>query len=375
MDCYLHIGAEKTGSTTLQNFLKTNRNDLLSNGVAYTKSLGDGTSGNIGLCLLSFSSDELKDRVSHFLHNLNSEGFSTARMQQTLKKKLKNELLGMTKNNDIRKLIFSSEHVHGFIHEIDGLERLKFFLNGLGVHTIKIVVYLRNPADFVQSLYSTAVRFGHVWSSPPSPDSDERLRTICNHKATIERFQKVFGNDAVIPRIFQRDKLKGGDIVTDFFHIIGEPLRSCYKVVDSRNESLSYTGVSLLDELNKKYPRKIKNIPNFGRYKLIDYFEKYLSGRYEISQELRSEYDAYFKESNEWVQKHFFPEEDFLFKFSEKTMHNSQDINLQEITELVEALWTESYFSFTKRRIVSNFRYFKYRLSKNRFFNELWYKM
>lgn len=61
MICYVHIGTEKTGSTTLQNFMAHNRSRLLKNGIVYTKSLG--RKNNKALCYFSYPSDRRNDMV------------------------------------------------------------------------------------------------------------------------------------------------------------------------------------------------------------------------------------------------------------------------------------------------------------------------
>ncbi len=46
----LHIGTEKTGSTSIQSFLKSNWRSLLASGVAYPRFFSTSHSGELYLC-------------------------------------------------------------------------------------------------------------------------------------------------------------------------------------------------------------------------------------------------------------------------------------------------------------------------------------
>lgn len=81
---------------------------------------------------------------------------------------------------------------------------------------------MRNPAETANSLYSTAIKAGFLAASPPPPDQ-LYYNNICNHRKTLERFSAVFGEEAIIPRIFDRADFKGGSLMEDFFEAIGIP--------------------------------------------------------------------------------------------------------------------------------------------------------
>lgn len=268
-----------------------------------------------------------------------------------LKNRLQRELHSISKKFNPRKIVFSSELIQSRITEIEDLVRLRTFLFEVGLTNIKIVVYLRDQADIAQSLYSTAIKAGHAWDVPPTPD-DCYFRNVCNHKATIERFQTVFGDSNIIPRIFERSKLVEKSIIYDFFDVVDEHVDADYEFLENANESLSYTGLKLLCEVNKKGDVKKNDIENFKNRELVRYFERYLSSsKYRIPESLRSEYNTAFKDSNEWVRASFFPNEDNLFTQRENSFSDLDEININEIAGLVEALWKGNYTLFNKNKV------------------------
>ena len=73
-----------------------------------------------------------------------------------------------------------------------------------------------------------------------------------NYDSTIRRFERHFGVDCVDVRVFERDRLIGGDIKTDFLSAIGIDDASAFEDFGDVNESLSVEvgyAIQLLDPL------------------------------------------------------------------------------------------------------------------------------
>ena len=308
MECILHIGTEKTGSTSLQHFLSLNRLKLLKEGIAYTKTLGK--TANNGICLLSYPLNR-RDNLTENIKVISDTDFRIK--QQKLKKRFKNEIKKIVKIKRVEKFIISSELIQSRLTTEKDVQKLKTFLvDELRFDKIKVVIYLRDPALTAQSLFSTAIKYGHNWESPPLPN-DEYFGNVCDHKATLKRFGSIFGEDSIVIRLFQKEDLLGNSIITDFFHVLQEPILPRYIVPKNSNSSLSYTAVSLLSEINKYWLRKPGNYPDFKRSDLIRYLENNSTTKFKISTQLKREYDKYFNKSNEWVRKKYFPHRNRVF--------------------------------------------------------------
>ena len=154
MKCFLHIGTEKTATTTIQNFLHLNRENLLSKGFIYPESVGK--KNNRALSIAAYNSGR-RDNLTK-LKQLDSDDKLLEFQEQTVQK-LRQEVSNVETASTI---IFSSEFFQSRLTKISEIERLKEILKGLGVTDISVIVYLRRPADIANSLYSTAIRNGSI---------------------------------------------------------------------------------------------------------------------------------------------------------------------------------------------------------------------
>ena len=330
MECIVHIGTEKTGSTSLQRFLSLNRSSLLENGIAYTKTLGETV--NNGICLLSYST-ERRDNLTQKINVVSDTDFR--QKQQKLKRRFKNEIAKIVRSGAVKKFIISSELIQSRLKTQKDVERLRSLLvDELGFDKITVVVYLRDPALTAQSLFSTAMKVGHSWRKPPPPN-DDYFGNICDHESTLKRFGAVFGEDSLVIRLFQRGNLRSDSIITDFFYVLQEPIMPGYILPENSNPSLSSTAVSLLREINAISPKISRSLDESQRSHFISILENNSTSSYKMSQELKTEYDDYFAKSNEWVRKKYFPQREQLFFRDSPNCENPEQLFVSEIANVI----------------------------------------
>ena len=347
MKCILHIGTEKTGTTTLQEFLNLNRKTLAKYGYLYTKSAG--TQNNRTLVVAAYDADKQDDFTQ--THDIwDDKALLTYR--NTIINALDTEIKSV---EGIHTTIFSSEHFQSSLKTDSELTRLREILNGLGFDQILIVVYLRAPVEIANSRYSTAIRWGETRAHPPGPD-DAHWRNICDHRHTIMRFRNAFGLDAIVPRIYSKTDLVNGSIIDDFAAAIELlSLQIEYTIPQSHNESISATGLEILRRINQEIPpfdEALKPNPLRGNIEL--YVAKYFQDgqRYGMPIELRQQYEDAFRESNEWVRTEYFPERQMLFpttNLPSPSASNLQTPELDQIAQLITAMWLESRGYYSSR--------------------------
>lgn len=200
------------------------------------------------------------------------------------------------------------------------------------------MVYLRNPSEIANSLYSTSIKSGLTRASP-SPPKHEYFSNICNHKDTLEKFTTVFGKPALIPRIFHKLEFKDGEIINDFLEVVGLPNNGEYNVPHNQNEALSISAIEILRRINERIPRFINNKPNPLHAYIVSYLETNFTGnKYIMPKLLYKEYDENFRESNEWVRKHYFPEKKFLFPPSEYLQETDISISSNELDWIADII-------------------------------------
>lgn len=305
MRCLLHIGVEKTGTTSIQQFLSDRRSDLLPTGCLVPVLTGKG--GHSALCVTC--SEHFKDDdLCRYAQVASEEGW--ARYRDELLAVLKREI---GDSGDVRSLVFSSEHIQSRLRSVGELEKLKSFLTEAGATSIQVLVYLRDPAGIAASLYSTSVKYGGKALDAPPP-TNAYYRNVCHHQETMERFGAVFGVDAVVPRLFVPEEFVGGSVVDDFCEVAGVDRALCGGFVERRNPALSRTGIGVLRRLNEEVPVFVEGSPNPLRQDLLRLMETHFSQPpYRLSHEMRVSYDAAFAASNEWVRERYFPERAELF--------------------------------------------------------------
>ncbi len=340
MNIYLHIGTEKTGTTTLQNFLYLNKDKLLESGYYYPKSAGLRNHQRLSIAAYNL---EKRDPYTR-LNNINSDRVLES-YQNIIVKRLKSELNCVQQPN----IIFSSEHIQSRLTSLSEIQRLKEILVSLGAINIIVIVYLRNPVEIANSLYSTAIKCGSEAIHPFRP-SHEYIRHICDHKSTIENYTEVFGKGAVVPRIFESSTLEGGSLLKDFINVVGLTWDPNYIIPNSLNESLSVNGLEILRRFNTKVPRFINERENPLRRNIVEYFELHFAGstlnKYVMPQWLIDEYEDNFIESNECVRKTWFPERKALFqKYTSPTnfAQNIPDAELDNLSNMLANIWIDNY--------------------------------
>ncbi|XOF34625.1 MAG: hypothetical protein ACL93V_04865 [Candidatus Electrothrix sp. YB6] len=339
MKCILHIGTEKTGTTSLQEFFHQNREILSRNGYLYTKSAG--LRNNRLLSLAAYDS-ERRDAFTKSLRICCEQDL--IQYQNATIKALKGEL---KQAQGIHTVIFSSEHFQSRLQTDEEVSRLKIILNDLGLYDISIVVYLRPPADIANSLYTTYVIFGGTEAHPPGPEN-EYWHNVCDHRATLTRFRNQFGTETVIPRIFSTIELVNGSILDDFAEIIGLSLAQEKYVIPMRqNESIPTLALEIIRRINKAIPPLTEDQqPNELRGNIILYVLSNLKDgeTYSMPMDLRQQYEDTFREGNEWVRSEYFPSRQKLFEPKRISRTGSCSLSaseLDQVARIISEIWID----------------------------------
>lgn len=339
MKCYLHIGTEKTATSTLQEFFHLNRTEFLKDGLIYTKRAG--IKNNRKLSVAAYNLDKRDD----FTKNV---GISSNNQLREFQKKtlnaIRQEIKNLNSSNSNLGIIFSSEHFQSRLLSLEEIKRLKDILTSFGIDEYVVIVYLRNPVLLANSLYSTSVKAGSVLEQPPSPDNSY-YQNICNHKNTIQKFASVFGESAICPKIFDESEFKNGSIIQDFLEILNLSVDSNYKIPDNKNLSLSHLNLQILRRINKLIPSYIDDQPNPVRANIVSFFQSHESEiKYVMPSAIAEQYEKAFKASNQWVRNTYFPDRKNLFSPVDLNSVKKLKLDnkeLDDIALLISKIWTQ----------------------------------
>lgn len=233
----LHIGCEKTGSTSIQNFFHANRQRLIdSYGILYPKTLGGRNHTRVGI----YACNEDKD-LGRFL----PKGKNLSEFRESLEQEFRREVMA----SPAPTIIVSNEWLHPRIQETEEFERLKKLFGGL-FDEIRVILYIRRQDKLALSLYSTALKAGNTRKFSFPPGSPDNLPYYYDFYGIYKNWAAQFGEENIIVKVFERDRLTGGDVVKDFLSTLGISGDDFYYPPEE-NLSLSNAGIKVMRAFNR----------------------------------------------------------------------------------------------------------------------------
>ena len=206
MKLVLHIGTEKTGTTSIQGWLETNRDELSRRRIFVSNVLDKPSNRAIA--------HVFQDGVDHHLLAL---GISTFEKVVAFRERVMNELASEVEaaGKDHDRMVISSEQLQSRLLSDQEVSRLADFVNTL-FSEVTVVCYLRHQLEMRRSFYSTLVRMGYIGALEAFDTDIDDQSLYYNHEALVRRWEDAFGRNRLLLREYARDKLYGGDVVRDF---------------------------------------------------------------------------------------------------------------------------------------------------------------
>jgi hypothetical protein len=249
MRVVLHIGTEKTGTTTLQDFVYANREVLLRHGVGLSDLLGTTNNRKLAsFCMPELNFDDyFKDRqiVTVEQKREHFAGFREAFLA---------EVRAMAPS--VHTLLITSEHFHSRLRDVASIRRLKDLLDEVA-EGVTVVCYFREQSAVVRSLYSTAVKSGNAADFATFARHCGPRNPYFNYFEFFSHWRDVFGAQSLRPRVFARDHFVGGELRRDFLSMLlpgADPQAFEYSPVAS-NRGLGLIGIELGRMTNRVFGR------------------------------------------------------------------------------------------------------------------------
>ncbi len=240
----LHIGTEKTGTTSIQKFLFENRSKLCASGLLFPASAG--FISNQRLVVYGKKAPE-QDLAEPSLDVTDAIALSQWK-EQFVTEHCAEVLAFQARHVGDSTVIYSAEHLQSRLTTVDEIKRIAHLLRPL-FDEVRILVYLRRQDRYALSAHSTSVRGGN-----PNMFAFEQLNAVgpyYDYRMLLEQWSAVFSSHNIDVRIFEKDRLQGGDVVTDFCAVTGID-NSCPDLPQpaSENEALSHTALMILRTFN-----------------------------------------------------------------------------------------------------------------------------
>jgi hypothetical protein len=296
-DCVLHIGLEKTGTTSIQATLAANRERLLALGCLYPRSLGEKSH----VRAYAYASDGPPDEIKMQC------GLAGPGSVEAFRRDLESRFADEIAEAKPATIIVSNEHLSSRLLSIPEVSRLRGLLS-VHCRSIKVVVYLRAQGDAHRSAYSTYVKTGgaDAFQAP----SARLLRDRYLYDLLLERWQTVFGADNIIVRLFDPGEFPQRDVFLDFAGLFDGALRDADLAREpQKNTSLDAFTLEFLRAINQYVPYKSGAQMSEMRGNLHDLVEKFASGApFEGDSQIIEAIDAAVAQSNETVRSKYFPQ-------------------------------------------------------------------
>jgi hypothetical protein len=294
---WLHIGAEKTGTTSIQVSLRLNRQRLADQGVLFAASPGD--QNHIALAAYALAD-------SHGVEELRIlSGVHDPRQIPSFRERLTDALDREITENKPNIVVFSSEHCSSRLNTVAEIEELRRLLCRYTAD-VRVILYIRDPVEFLGSWYSTAVASG-ISESFPWPLTKGLIRAA-DWLTMSRNWSSVFGTQAVTLRLMDRRYLLQGDLLNDFYSVCLID-GSAFERPPIENESLGLRPLLFLREMNKQISDIVDGKMNPDRHGLADSLRLYKDNdKFKIPNGKAAEIREIYRESHEILRQTYFPD-------------------------------------------------------------------
>lgn len=304
MKTILHIGLEKTGTTSVQQLLKANRAALLHQGTLIPSSLHPGN--NFHLALASFSSFRSDGLLKG--EGIKHQGDLDAFRRKTLAK-IQAELKSAGR---AKQVLISSEHLQSRLTSVADISLLKQNLESVGLGDFEVLVYLREPIRIALSHHGMAIKKGVFVDETFFEPNHPRVSHILGFQSSLEMWQEVFGPESLKVRLYPEGQ-KPEALIDDFFEATAlSQVGLNLSTDEKRNANLSSGALQILNDLN----RDSKLVANqVASKQFFDRLEKHVPGKgLGANASTIESFNEYYASSNEWVRKNFFAAQETLFE-------------------------------------------------------------
>jgi hypothetical protein len=236
LDLVLHLGMGKTGTSSIQFFLRDHRDALAALGTLYPETPGGGRHQKLGLSV------KTRQELDRSIEWTRVEHGDPGRFRRRFRKRLLTEI----EDSGLSRVLLSDEVLFG--SSPAALRRLGSWTSGLS-RSRRVVVYLRRQDDHMVSRYQEEVKLGEVrrldaWSR-------QRMRRLYDYHDRLCKIQQLLAPTSLVVRRFERDRFPGGSVLQDFLEAAGlDTSLADLSQGEERNTALDADSLEFLRLLN-----------------------------------------------------------------------------------------------------------------------------
>jgi hypothetical protein len=328
--CVLHVGTEKTGSTSIQTFLFLNRAALLEQGwlapLALAPHAPAGPLNHIILNLAGRDDDMATDALDRACGATDRE--VRRKVVEWAAEQLRCEI---NATRPSANLVLSNEHIHSRLRSVERLIKLREFVQRFA-QRIQIVVYIRAQYEMARAFANTALRNGSVVTRgvPLIKSSDQYF----DLNGLVSRLSEVLGEESITVRLYPEVRHPQNDVVVDFADVLGLDA-SRLRFPQRENTSFDLLGTSFINEINER----LRFADESSRWLVSDKITAFLSAKHRgkgvvaSPQEIR-EFMAPFAAGNEAIRSKWFADREQLFDLDAGTPEAADPLTIDTLMDL-----------------------------------------
>lgn len=279
----LHIGTPKTGSTAIQDALNANTGALEAAGIAFVQSG--------------------RHRAAH---NDLANAIRRGGADHKFKTALADEVTTEASQRPDGQLLLSSE-----MFSLIDAARIRDALPFLSEHPLRIVVYLRRQDLYAEAFFKQRIKNGRTVMPFDQFLNSALGDSITDYNALLDSWTGAFPKAEMLPRVYQRDRFPGGDVVADFATVLGLPPDRLTAAETQRNISPSKDVIDIMLALAPHLDgRRLRDIYRAMKPLQLEGFSA--SGDL-FTRDTRQAYLNRFSDANERLRNAYFPKDTQLF--------------------------------------------------------------
>ena len=247
----LHAGIHKTGTTSIQDTLYSNRELLAKHKVLYPACFGQA---NHGIPLFNLFAANAFDRIDTFVHFHNlSYGLQRPDLVAARNHKNEEALMREVEESGCERLILSGEDVSLLLSA--DIQRIKpYFTGKFGCGNIRVIVYVRDIVPYAVSLYQQYL----IWHAIDDIPADYYVRKNLGgvFRSKICAFWEAFGKESVTVIPFEQAVKSPEGLVKNLMREAGIPQQVINSSAILRNNQSRCLEVNeLIAYINMRQPR------------------------------------------------------------------------------------------------------------------------
>lgn len=332
MKLTLHIGTEKTGTTSIQAALAADRERLAEKGVLFPRLFGSPNHMELAVAATNPAPpDELQ------MIELGRQDCDLAEYRRRLAARIAEE----TQSGNFDRIVVSNEHCHSRLRDAEAIRRL-IGLFGASPQDCEVIVYLRRQDRLAVSLHATVLQLGGK-EALFRPQVAGALDHYFDFERVLDTYAQVLGPDRIRVRLYEPNGFQNGNVVSDFYAVAA--LGMAPSSTPRFNQSLSFSKAKFLRRFNAHFPILRDGRLNEERGRIFKVIQHVRPGP--PFRPARAEAEAFyapFREGNARVRARFLPDLDRSTLFDEdfsEYPETAPDWTLaeDEVFDFIAAIW------------------------------------